>query len=284
MNSLKNHLSLIIPLVALLFALESILLVNRTLNDYENTLGKNYAIILASTKELNLQDIKEKISESQSLTSIDSKIVLDRLKDNISQANLIVLKNTLPHFYSLSLNTYPSSARLSVINNSLKSIDGIIRVETFTKSHSQIYQLLLIINSSVIIFSSLIALISLLLMFKQIEIWKFQHLERMEIMTLLGAPLWMRSQILFRLACLDTIIATIIVGIGLFYVSTNPTLLIFMQELGLKPDIFSPLSDSIVLLLVGLVVSLVSVWIVSLQQKDYNAIQNSCYTSLFYQP
>ena len=105
-------------------------------------------------------------------------------------------------------------------------------------------------------------------MFKQIEIWKFQHLERMEIMTLLGAPLWMRSQILFRLACLDTIIATIIVGIGLFYVSTNPTLLIFMQELGLKPDIFSPLSDSIVLLLVGLVVSLVSVWIVSLQQKD----------------
>ncbi|HIS09094.1 MAG TPA: cell division protein FtsX, partial [Candidatus Scatomorpha intestinipullorum] len=172
------------------------------------------------------------------------------------------------HFYSLSLNTYPSSARHSVINNSLKSIDGIIRVETFTKSHSQIYQLLLIINSSVIIFSSLIALISLLLMFKQIEIWKFQHLERMEIMTLLGAPLWMRSQILFRLACLDTIIATIIVGIGLFYVSTNPTLLIFMQELGLKPDIFSPLSDSIVLLLVGLVVSLVSVWIVSLQQKD----------------
>lgn len=268
MNSLKNHLSLIIPLVALLFALESILLVNRTLNDYENTLGKNYAIILASTKELNLQDIKEKISESQSLTSIDSKIVLDRLKDNISQANLIVLKNTLPHFYSLSLNTYPSSARLSVINNSLKSIDGIIRVETFTKSHSQIYQLLLIINSSVIIFSSLIALISLLLMFKQIEIWKFQHLERMEIMTLLGAPLWMRSQILFRLACLDTIIATIIVGIELFYVSTNPTLLIFMQELGLKPDIFSPLSDSIVLLLVGLIVSLVSVWIVSLQQKD----------------
>ena len=67
MNSLKNHLSLIIPLDALLFALESILLVNRTLNDYENTLGKNYAIILASIKEINLQDIKDKISESKIL-------------------------------------------------------------------------------------------------------------------------------------------------------------------------------------------------------------------------
>ena len=56
MNSLKNHLSLIIPLVALLFALESILLVNRTLSDYESKLGKNYAIVLASNKELKLQD------------------------------------------------------------------------------------------------------------------------------------------------------------------------------------------------------------------------------------
>ncbi len=105
-------------------------------------------------------------------------------------------------------------------------------------------------------------------MFKQIEIWKFQHLERMEIMTLLGAPLWMRSQILFRLACLDTIIAVIIVGIGLWYVTQNPTFLIFMQELSLNPKIFSPMADCIILLFVGLTISLISVWIVSLQAKD----------------
>lgn len=268
MNSLKNHLSLIIPLVALLFALESILLVNRTLSDYESKLGKNYAIVLASNKELKLQDLKEKISEAKALAPIDSKVILERLKDNISQANLIVLKNTLPYFYSLNLDSYPSTSRLEVIEKTLKSIDGIIRIETFTKSHSQIYQLLLIINSSVIIFSGLIALISLLLMFKQIEIWKFQHLERMEIMTLLGAPLWMRSQILFRLACLDTIIATALVCVGLFYLSQNPSLLIFMQELGLDSAIFSPFYDSVILLLVGLSVSLIAVWIVSLQQKD----------------
>ncbi len=105
-------------------------------------------------------------------------------------------------------------------------------------------------------------------MFKQIEIWKFQHLERMEIMTLLGAPLWMRSQVLFRLACLDTILATLIVASGLVYISQNPTLLIFLQELGLNPEIFSPILDSIVLLLTGLAVSLISVWIVSLQHRD----------------
>ena len=87
-------------------------------------------------------------------------------------------------------------------------------------------------------------------------------------MTLLGAPLWMRSQILFRLACLDTIIATALVCVGLFYLSQNPTLLIFMQELGLDSAIFSPFYDSVILLLVGLSVSLIAVWIVSLQQKD----------------
>ncbi len=268
MNSLKNHLSLIIPLVALLFALESLLLVHRTLKDYESKLGKNYAIVLASLKELNLQDLKNKVPESKTLTPIDSQVILDRLKNNISQANLVILKNTLPYFYSLNLNSYPSTSRLEVINKTLKSIDGIIRIETFTKSHSQIYQLLLIINGSVMIFSSLIAFLSLLLMFKQIEIWKFQHLERMEIMTLLGAPLWMRSQILFRLACFDTLIATALVCAGLFYLSQNPTLLMFMQELDLNLEIFSPLGDSIVLLLMGLSVSLIAVWIVSLQQKD----------------
>ncbi|WP_299546825.1 FtsX-like permease family protein [uncultured Helicobacter sp.] len=268
MNSLKNHLSLIIPLVALLFALESILLVNRTLNDYESKLGKNYAIILASKKELSLQTLRDKITEAQSLNQIDAQIVLERLKNNISQANLILLKKSLPYFYSLTLNTYPSNSRLIAIQKTLENFDEIVRIETFTKSHNQIYQLLLIINGSIMIFSSLIALISLLLMFKQIEIWKFQHLERMEIMTLFGAPLWMRSQVLFRLACIDAILATLIVAGGLFYISQNPSLLIFFQELGLNPEIFSPILDSIVLLLTGLTLSLISVWIVSLQQKD----------------
>ncbi|MCI5968625.1 FtsX-like permease family protein [Helicobacter sp.] len=268
MNSLKNHLSLIIPLIALLFALESILLVNRTLNDYESKLGENYAIILASKEELSLQSLRNKITEAQTLSPIDAQIVLERLKNNISQANLILLKNSLPHFYSLTLNTYPSDARLIAIQKTLEGFDGIIRIETFTKSHNQIYQLLLIINGSIMIFSSLIALISLLLMFKQIEIWKFEHLERMEIMTLFGAPLWMRSQVLFRLACIDTILATLIVTIGLFYISQNASLRIFFQELGLNPEIFSPVLDSIVLLLTGLTLSLISVWIVSLQQKD----------------
>lgn len=268
MNSLKNHLSLIIPLVALLFALESILLVNRTLRDYESKLGKNYAIILASKKELSLESLRNKITEAQALSPIDAQIVLDRLKNNVSQANLVLLKKSLPYFYSLTLNTYPSDARLVAIQKTLENFDEIVRIEAFTKSHNQIYQLLLIINGSIMIFSSLIALISLLLMFKQIEIWKFQHIERMEIMTLFGAPLWMRSQVLFRLACIDTILATLIVAGGLFYISQNPSLLIFFQELGLNPEIFSPFLDSIVLLLTGLALSLISVWIVSLQQKD----------------
>lgn len=268
MNSLKNHLALIIPLIALLFALESILLMHRILKDYESKLGNNYAIILAASKELTLEEIKNKIPESKSLNTIDSTIILENLEKNISPTNLTLLKNSLPFFYSLNLDSYPSSSRLEAINKTLKSLDNILRIETFTKSHSQIYQLLLIINGSILIFSSLIALISILLMFKQIEIWKFQHLERMEIMTLLGAPLWMRSQILFRLACLDTIIAVIIVGIGLWYVTQNPTFLIFMQELSLNPKIFSPMADCIILLFVGLTISLISVWIVSLQAKD----------------
>lgn len=268
MNSLKNHLSLIIPIVALLFALESIILVNRTLNDYEEKLGQNYAIILASKKELSVELLRTKIAEANTLKPIDAEIVLEQLKHSISQANLVLLKKSLPYFYALNLSVYPSDARLIAIQKSLNSFDGIIRIETFTKSHNQIYQLLLIINGSILIFSSFVVLISLLLMFKQIEIWKFQHLERMEIMTLFGAPLWLRSRVLFRLACIDTIIATCIVGGGLIYISKNTALLVFFQELGINAEIFSPFLDSIVLLLTGLTLSLIAVWIVSLQQRN----------------
>ena len=79
MNSLKNHLALIIPLIALLFALESILLMHRILKDYESKLGNNYAIILAASKELTLEEIKNKFPASISLNSIDSKFIVDNL-------------------------------------------------------------------------------------------------------------------------------------------------------------------------------------------------------------
>ncbi|PZT48753.1 cell division protein FtsX [Helicobacter valdiviensis] len=268
MNSLKNHLALIIPLVALLFSLEGILLIDRILKDYEGKLGKNYAIILASSRELSLEEIQQKVIEAQTLMPIDTQIVLDRLGENISQANLILLKNSLPFFYSLSLKEYPSAERLQVINNTLKDFKEIIRFESFTKSHNQIYQLLLIINSSVLVFASFIALISLLLMFKQIEIWRFQHSERMNIMSLLGAPLWMRNQLLFRLAFLDTLIATLICSSTLIYLSQNSNLVNFMQNVGLSSEVFSPFLDTILLLCVGLALSFVSVWIVSLYKKD----------------
>lgn len=267
MNSLKHHLALIIPLIALLFSLESIMLVNRTLSDYESKLGKNYSIILASKKELSLESIQNKVVEAQNLNPINTDLVLEKLGKNISQANLILLKKTLPHFYSLNLNQYPSTNRLEAITNNLSSFGDIIRVETFSKSHGQIYQLLLIINGSIIIFSILIAIISILLMFKQIEIWRFEHSERMEIMGLLGAPLWMRNGLLFKLAFLDTLVATFAVISAIIYLSSNNNLLLFMQDLGLNPEIFSPSLDTIILLLVGLAVSLISVWIVSLKTK-----------------
>ena len=267
MNSLKHHLALIIPLIALLFSLESIMLVNRTLSDYESKLGKNYAIILASKKEINLEEVRAKVIEAQSLSPINTDLVLEKLGKNISQANLILLKKTLPYFYSLNLNQYPSTNRLEAITKNLTSFGDIIRVETFSKSHGQIYQLLLIINGSIIIFSILIALISSLLMFKQIEIWRFEHSERMEIMHLLGAPSWMRNGLLFKLSTLDTLIATIVVISGIIYISSNNNLLLFMQDLGLNPAIFNASLDAIILFLVGLAVSLISVWLVSLKTK-----------------
>ena len=61
-------------------------------------------------------------------------------------------------------------------------------------------------------------IVSLFLIIKQMEIWKYAHKERMQVMEIFGAPLMLRSGVLFKVAFIDAIFATILVSAIFFYI------------------------------------------------------------------
>ncbi|WP_334085038.1 cell division protein FtsX [Helicobacter typhlonius] len=268
MSLLRRHLALIIPLLALLFSFESIMLVNRAVSKHENKLSDNYSIVIASRNALTLDKIQSFIREAKELKAVTPDYMMNELRKDLSRESIETLQRELPFFYSLKLSTFPDEERLQKINATLKKLNGVTKVESFSKSHSQVYKLLLIIKSSIVVFASLIAILSYILMIKQIEIWKFEHSDRMEIMAFLGAPAWMRNGILFRLAFIDSIISTIAIITGMTYIIHHNKMQEIMQTLEVTSDIFRIGSDFIILLFTSVLVSIVSVVFVIIKQKD----------------
>lgn len=80
MNLLKRHLALIIPLLALLFSLESIMLVNRAVTKHENKLSDSYSIVIASKSPLTIDKIESFIREAKELKTITPDYMLNELK------------------------------------------------------------------------------------------------------------------------------------------------------------------------------------------------------------
>lgn len=262
MKSLKRHLSLIIPLLAILFSLQAMLSILRIQDSYELTLRNSYSIIIAAGRELKSDEIALRISEFQSLEPIDAESIINKIQGEVSEENLERLKGSLPYYYSIMLSQFPNQARLVQITNVLKDIKDVKRVESFSKAHDRIYRLLLILKGTIMLFGTILGIVSVLLMIKQVEIWYFEHSERIEIMMLLGAPSWLRNGLLFRLAMMDSVVATLIVSLGSLYLSMQTFLTSLLHEIGVSDSIFMPEFDFIMLLLCALLIANLSVFIV----------------------
>ncbi|WP_187648319.1 FtsX-like permease family protein [Nitrosophilus labii] len=265
MKSLKNHLSLIIPLFSIFFAIEFYVILDRVIKSYENNLRDDYTILLVANKDIKNEDVSSYV-DLANLEIIDPKFMIDRLqKDDIS-IDIEELRTFLPKFYKVKLEHFPSSKELKSIKERLKRVDGVERVETFSKSHTKIYTLLIVLKQISKIFMGIIAIISFLLILKQIQVWYLEHKERMYIMELFGAPLWMRSGVLIRLAIIDTILSVVSVY-GVFYYLLNSNILQnLIGEIYFSFDSSNLLNDSAILVVVGLFITLFSVIFVSIRQ------------------
>lgn len=106
-------------------------------------------------------------------------------------------------------------------------------------------------------------------MMKQVEVWRFEHSERMEIMTYFGTPAKMKNKPLYRLAWVDSILATAVVIAMTFIVSHNAKITAIVALLGI--DIFSMrtfIIDTLILAFSAYCISIMAVFVVILFQKE----------------
>jgi len=128
-------------------------------------------------------------------------------------------------------------------------------VEDFSATHDTTYKLLLLFKSVVSVFAGMILLVTTLLIFKELKIWQFQHSERMSIMGLFGAPIWLRSAVLFRLAIVDALIASLLAFVTFTYLSSSQWILKQFNNIGIEVVVFDAIGDEMMLLGVAIVLS-----------------------------
>jgi cell division transport system permease protein len=260
----REHISLIIALFTILFTLQVFFIIDRTIEIYEHTLKSNYSIIAVSKTPINPDIIKQSVLQVGKVEMIDPKKVIDRLKDELNKADLGALKENLPSFYRVFLQEYPSPAQLLNIREDMLRVSEISRVETYSKAHDQTYKLLILFKDISNVLLVAIFLVSALLVIKEMRIWQFEHTERMNIMALFGAPIWMRSAVLFKVAIIDALISSILVVSVFITLDINGWLHELFSMISIEVEIFEFFEDTTKLfsisILISLVLALITVW------------------------
>lgn len=268
MKSVKNHLSLVVALLSILFSMQVFFIVERSIDAYKVNLSNNYSIIAVSKKELSSSDfigINKIISKADEL-SPDS--VVKRLTSDMKSTNVELLKLTLPKFYKLSLAYYPTPQEVKQLRSDLLKNGSITKVEDFSHTHDTTYKLLLLFKKVVALFAIVVLVVTVLLIFKELRIWQYKHNERMTIMGLFGAALWLRSAVLFRLAIVDALIASFI-AFGVFmYLSSSPWVVEQFGNIGINVIVFNPIDDFIVILGVAVTISILLASLIVLGHKE----------------
>lgn len=262
MKSLKNHLSVIFPLFVLLFSLQFALMSDKIVKNFAKKLTNEYSIVVVAPKKIDEAVLASRVRGIKSIEEISSKKILDRLKGNISSKNISLLKVALPKFYSLKLKSFPDLKEIEDIKKKLLKTKMVTKVETFAKTHTKVYRVFVLLKSISFLFSAFILVVSVLLMFKQMRIWLLEHKERMEIMSLFGAPFWMKSAILYRLAIVDSFVSTFLVSLLYIILPKFEQVKEFTNSLNIKIPEFDIIKDSGILLGISLVFSLFIVSIV----------------------
>ncbi len=268
MKSLKNHISFLIPLFTLLFSIQFSTMLSRGIINYESKLAGEYTIVVVSSSTIDRAAIAQIVPSINTIQEINKDKYIDKLKDNMSQSDIVYLRATLPKFYSIKLKHLPTKERLSEIANALKKYPKVQKVETFKTTFNKLHQFLKLAKSASIIFTVFISIISFLLIMKQMEIWTLQHRKRMYIMGLFGAPYWMKSASLYKAVILDAIIAAIAVGFMFLNIQYFVNLASIKQDLGIDLSNFHFFADTFTLTLISLALSIVSVTVTLIQQDN----------------
>jgi len=255
MQSIKNHLSLIIALVSILFSIQVFTIVDRSIDAYKEKLASNYSVVIVSQVKMEADKVKALSPLISEISQLSPDGVIKRLNAKMENKNIELLKVTLPKFYKLKLKHFPTPDEIENLTSKLLKQKSITKVENFSYNHDTTYRLLLLFKDVISVFSISILIVTTLLILKELRIWQFMHNERMNIMGLFGSPIWLSSAVLFRLAIVDAIISSIIIFIMFSYLSVDEWIAQQFDNIGISIVLFDKVEDFLILSGVSIVLS-----------------------------
>jgi len=264
MKYLKSHITLIFSLTALLFSYQLYLTITDLADSYEGKLAKEYSIVAVSTQKIEEKSFKHGSYLVASSEEINAAPFFEGFSKDLAPEVYEQLQTSLPSFYRIKLNKYPNAKELESVSKSIKSLRGIIKVESFARTQNAISNLLDAFKSGVTAYLAVVFVFNILLFVKFMEVWRFEHISRMQIMAIFGAPVWMRSVVLIKMAIVDSFFAVAITMGAFYYLSISPDVVLYLKSIGLDSGIYFDMRESLIHLgALSLGVSLFSVSMVA---------------------
>jgi len=233
MKYLKSHITLIFSLIALLSSYQLFVVVSDTAQAYEQKLARDYSIVAVSTAKLSNESFKVASYLVSRAEEIDAKPFFSSYSKDLAPEVYTELQSSLPSFYRIKLTKYPTKEELDAISKAIKKMPGIIKVESFARTQNSIASLLDAFKSGITVYLGIIFVFNLLLFVKFMEVWRFEHISRMQIMAIFGAPVWMRSVVLIKMALIDSFFAVIVTMGAFYYLSISPDAALYLKSIGI---------------------------------------------------
>jgi len=268
MKFIKQHISLIFPMIAILLGLEFFIVFDRTTEGYERSLQDKYAMLVVSKDEMSIDDFKSWDSHVYKVAEIEKTKIIKRVDASFEKSKESNIENKMPNFYSIKLNKYLNNSELELVKLNFMKSDKITRVETFDTLHNSNYGLFSFIKSSFSTFILFMTIIGFFLIVKQMEVWNFMHTERMKVMDIFGASLFLRSKVLIVMGIIDAIISAVVAS-AVFYIIQN----FWMrgQNIAIIEDNIASLfsfNDIFILSLASIVIVMIAVFLVVINVKE----------------
>jgi cell division transport system permease protein len=104
------------------------LVIDRTINTYEQDLNENYSIVVVTKDAVKPETLTALDSTIKSTEEISTKEVINRLQAQMKQRHIDLLKLSLPHFYALHLDHFPSPSEVKKLRKKLEKNSAVTRV------------------------------------------------------------------------------------------------------------------------------------------------------------
>lgn len=268
MKFIKRHISLIFPLVAILLGLEFFIVFDRTTDSFEKSLKNGYTMMVVAKDEMSIDDFKAWDEHIEKVEEIAKSKILDRVNLNTDASKGKTFEASLPNFYSVKLDSYLTISALDEVKKNLMKSKSIRRIETFNSVYQSQYELFSFIKFSFHTFILFMTIIGFFLIVKQMEVWNFLHSQRMKVMEIFGASLFLRSKVLINMALIDAILSAVITS-GIFIAIQNLWVRNSNMDI-LKENVeeIFAFTDFFILLTASVVVVMIAVFLVVINVKE----------------